>query len=141
MRLSESLLLSADDCKNARTALKQPRDWGLIFRVTMMLIGCIATAWTVCAVTTGVVKMALTATSLFASSLAFLQMTYPHPDTPNLTTTDVRMALSAMTCNIAHEDVFFLDSCASYTIIRNKSVLSDIRFINPVTIEGLTGPQ
>eukprot|EP00961_Rhodomonas_salina_P046216 620143-Rhodomonas_salina.1 len=76
----------------------------------MMIIGCIATAWTVYAVTTGVVQMALTATSSFASSLAFVQMTYPHLDTQNLTTTDVWMALSAMTCNIAHEDVFFLDS-------------------------------
>eukprot|EP00961_Rhodomonas_salina_P220796 2985303-Rhodomonas_salina.1 len=140
MRLSESLLLSADDCKNARSALKQPRDWGMIFRVTMMMIGCIATAWTVYEVTTGVVQMALTATSSFASSLAFVKMTYLRPDTPNLTTTDVRMALSAMTCNLAHEDVFFLDSSASYTIIGNKSVLSDIRFIDPVTIEGLTGP-
>eukprot|EP00961_Rhodomonas_salina_P006333 85749-Rhodomonas_salina.1 len=43
--------------------------------------------------------------------------------------------------SVGSDDVYFLDSGCSYTIIKNSSGLEDIRDIPPHTIEGLTGSQ
>eukprot|EP00961_Rhodomonas_salina_P140082 1885223-Rhodomonas_salina.1 len=67
-------------------------------------------------------------------------MTYPRPPPPpTLTSTDVAHAMQALNITVATDNVYFLDSGASFSIIRNCKVLYNIHSIPPVTIEGLTG--
>eukprot|EP00961_Rhodomonas_salina_P188248 2540469-Rhodomonas_salina.2 len=119
--------------------LNDARDWGMWIRMTLMLIGFFTVAYTVYAVTAGVAHMAAVASTTFASSLAFVDMSYPWKPRPNLTKTDVALAMQAMNISIRQNDMYFLDSGASYSIINTTEQLHNIHAIPPITIEGLTG--
>ena len=107
-------------------------------KITFLLIGM----FTVLNAAFGAVNGVVSTVSFWGTSLTTMLAVSAKPTTKEVlpyTTSEVQFAFNTMNSSILHQDVYFMDSGASFTIVCNCSSLKNIHDIPPRMIQGLTG--